>query len=408
MFKKKFDPLVIRKEYKIFEKKTFSKTPIYFDNACMTLKPKSIIDAMVKYYEEHPSCHSRAVHSFAKETSKKVDEARSLIAKYINANSNEVVFTKNTTESLNMIANMLELERGDCVVTTDLEHNSNLLPWQFLTVKKGIRFYQLPIAPNDEVFNLEAYEFFLKHNKVKVVSCIYTSNITGMSLPIKDMCKIAHENGAVFILDAAQAMAHEQIDFKDLDVDFAAFSIHKMFGPTGVGILYGKQEHLNKMIPFYVGGEGVTDVHYDSCQLAKSPEKFEVGLQDYAGIIGAGEAIRYISKLNINEAHQHIINLNSRLSNFLNENADIMILGPKSPEKRSGIVNFSVKNREMGELSLMLDQAAKIMVRSGVHCGHAWFHKYDLLPSLRVSFSIYNTEEEVEKLIEVLKGLNIK
>ena len=373
----------------------------------MTLKPQIVIDEITEYYTKHPSCHNRATHEFGDLTTNKVDKARDFISKAINCRQDEsIVFTKNTTESLNLVANSIDFKKGDVVLTTDLEHNSNLLPWQFLKVKKGITFVQIPITPDQEAFDLELFKEILSKGKVKLVSLFHISNITGIELPIKEITELAHANGALVLLDAAQSVPHKRIDVQDLDIDFMAFSFHKAYGPTGMGALYGKASHLEKWIPFLVGGEGIEDTTYETCVLSSSPKKFEVGLQNYAGIIGSGAAFKWLSKIKLDKAHDHVLELNNYISSEVLKLNGVTILGPKEAKLRNGIINFTLNDRNPAEISLMLSKLGKVMTRSGVHCGHSWFHKYELQPSLRVSLSFYNTKEEADKFIEIIKGFN--
>ena len=405
MFNSSFNPYKIREDFHCLSKAE-KKKPLYFDNACMTLKPNSVVEEIVEYYEKHPSCHNRAVHQFGEITTKKVEASRTLINKYINCRQGEsIVFTKNTTESINMVANLIQFSEGDIVLTTDMEHNSNMLPWQFLKIKSKISFQQVPINPRSSDFDFKYFEDVLKTKKVKLVSMFHISNITGMKLPIKEITKMAHQYGALVLIDAAQSMAHLKVDIQKLDIDFMAFSIHKMYGPTGVGVLYGKKELMRDGIPMYVGGEGILDATYDTCTLEESPKKYEVGLQNYAGIIGAGATIRYLSKLNLDKAHQHILHLNQMLTSEFMNNKEVTILGPEESKLRNGIVNLIIENKKPEEIGLLLSKMKRIMVRSGVHCGHSWYHKYSLKPSLRISLAFYNTTEEIQVLVKVLKDL---
>jgi cysteine desulfurase/selenocysteine lyase len=405
LFNSSFDPKIYRKDFHCLNKDE-RNSPIYFDNACMTLKPDSVIKAIVDYYQDHPSCHNRAVHEFGETTTKKVEESRTLINKYINCRNDEsVIFTKNTTESINMVSSIVKFSEGDIVLTTDMEHNSNMLPWQFLKIKRKVTFHQIPIAPSDSTFNFEYFEEILKTGKVKLVSLFHISNITGMTLPINEITLLAHKYGALVLLDAAQSMAHQKVDVQDLNVDFMAFSIHKMYGPTGVGILYGRKNLLMNGVPINVGGEGIVDTTYDTCTLEETPKKYEVGLQNYAGIIGAGATIKYLSKINLKKAHKHVLSLNEMISKEVVTMDHIEVIGPENHEERNGIVNLNIKNRKPEEIGLLLSKMKRIMVRSGVHCGHSWFHKYNLNPSLRISLSFYNTKEEVEVFKNTITSL---
>jgi cysteine desulfurase / selenocysteine lyase len=397
LFNNSFDPYKIRKDFHCLNQNDKQK-PIYLDNACMTLKPDTVVDEIIDYYKNHPACHNRALHEFGKITTEKVEATRKNISRYLNckSGSESIVFTKNTTESINMIANMMSFEEGDIILTTDLEHNSNILPWQFLSVKKRITFKQVSVNPETTEFNFEEFENVLRTNKVKLVSLFQISNITGIALPIQEITKMAHRYGALVLLDAAQSLSHVKIDVQELDVDFMALSIHKSFGPTGMGLLYGKKNLLENFTPFYVGGEGVTDTNYDSCVLERSPERFEVGLQNYAGIIGAGAAIKYLSNINLKKAHSHIVELNQSLADQLKIANEVSVIGPENAHDRNGILNLKILDKDPYEIAMFLSKKSRIMVRSGVHCGHSWYHKYELAPSLRISFSIYNIKEEVD------------
>lgn len=400
------DTKKIRADYAVLGKKVGGQLPIYFDNACTTLRPESVIKASQAYYTDHPACHNRAVHKFGKQTTKEYEAARSTVARFLGADKpQEIVFTRNTTEGINLIANGLDFKKGDIVLTTNMEHNSNLIPWQMLAMEKGIVHKLVDIKKDDQAFDLESYKKIFTEGKVRLVSVFHTSNVTGMSLPIKEMVQIAHENGALFLLDAAQAIAHQKINVKELDVDFLAFSFHKAFGPSGFGSLYGKFELLQKLKPLLYGGETVLDADYTSFTFAETPYRLEAGLQNYAAAMGGAEALRYIEKLGIQRFHQHEVKINQLITKELLKHSNIEILGPKEAELRSGILNFSLKNKDMGELSILLDESKNIMTRSGFHCAHAWFHKENLPPTLRLSFSIYNTQEEAETFVSVINQI---
>ena len=401
LFKKDLAPNKIRDEFYCLRQ---SNPPIYLDNACMNLKPDSVIKAITSYYQNHPSCHGRSNHEFSEKTTIAFESTRQTIQKFINTRKNEtIVFTKNATESINLLAQMISFKEGDVVLTTDLEHNSNLLPWQFLVTTKKIKFKQLPITPFDEDFNLSVLEDILKNNSIKLVSLFHISNVTGIKLPIEEISKIAHKYGAKVLLDAAQSASHKVIDVQKLNIDYMAFSMHKIFGPTGVGILYAKEKFLEEAIPLFIGGQSIVDTDYNSCQLQKSPEKFETGLQNYAGIIGSKAAIDFISKYERVSIQKYISNLNIELTEGINKFKELNILGPKNPVERNGITNLILNGKKAEEISNILSNTSRIMLRSGVHCCHAWYHKYQLSPSLRISLSLYNTSEEIQILLQDLK-----
>lgn len=400
------DTKKIRADYAVLNKKIGGQLPIYFDNACTTLRPESVISASQAYYTDHPACHNRAVHKFGKQTTKEYEAARNTVARFLGSEkAQEIVFTRNTTEGINLIANGLDFKKGDIVLTTNMEHNSNLIPWQMLAMDKGIVHKLVDIKKDDQVFDLESYKKIFSEGRVKLVSVFHTSNVTGMSLPIKEMVQIAHENGALFLLDAAQAIAHQKLNVKELDVDFLAFSFHKAFGPSGFGALYGKFELLQKLKPLLYGGETVLDADYTSFTFAETPYRLEAGLQNYAGAIGGAEALRYIERMGIEKFHAHETKINNIITKELLKHGNVEILGPREAELRSSILNFSLPNKDMGELSILLDESKNIMTRSGFHCAHAWFHKEKLPPTLRLSFSVYNTQEEAETFVSVINQI---
>jgi len=390
----------IRADFKILNG---DKKPIYFDSACMSLKPNSVVEAVNDYYYNFPACAGRSSHKLGEEVTRKVRETRLAVSKFINADSErEIIFTRNTTEALNLLANSLDLQKGDVVLITDKEHNSNLIPWLILKEKKGIEI-RIIYSKEDNTFDLEKFSQFVQG--AKLVSIVHTSNLDGVTNPVKEIIEIAHKNNALVILDAAQSIPHRKIDVKDLDVDFLAFSGHKMLGPTGTGVLYGKYKLLEKLSPFIVGGETVEYSTYETYKMLPAPEKFEAGLQNYAGIIGLGEAVKYLGKIGFDNIAEHELKLNAYITNEILKIPKIKIIGPKEPEKRSGIINFYIDNTDMHQVALMLDNMANIAIRSGQHCVHSWFNNKKIENSARVSLCFYNTMEEAELFIINLKKI---
>ena len=398
-----YKPEEIRKDFPVLSRRINGKLPVYMDNACMTLKPAQVVDAMNRYYFEHPSCHKRAVHHFGKMTTEQFRKARCAVQAFIQAKqAEEIVFTRNTTESINIVAHGLRLQAGEAVLTSDLEHNSNLLPWIALS-SKGIKHHMFALTP-DSPFSQEEFEKALTP-EVKLVSVFHTSHVTGQTLPVAEIIKTAHAHGALVLLDGAQSVGHQRIDVQNLDVDFLAFSFHKMLGPTGMGCLYAKKEHLRKMPPLLVGGETVEDVDYGAYLLSDTPAKFEAGLQNYAGAMGVSAALDYLKQIGMDNLQQHVTTLNETLTTELQQSDKVHILGPPAAALRAGIVNFTLNGMDSGELSLLLDQTDNIMTRSGIHCCHAWYKKYNKPPSLRVSLYAYNTIEEVRHLAETINNI---
>jgi len=387
----------IKNDFPLLNKRIKNKPIVYFDSACMSLKPKPVIEAMNEYYYNYPACAGRSHHQLGEIVTKKIKEARRTVAKFINADEREVIFTRNTTEGINLLANSLNLRSGDLVLTTDKEHNSNLVPWLSMVRKKGIR-HMVVKSKVGGLFDIEKYKELVKG--AKLVSMVYTSNLDGTTIPAKEVIRIAHENGTLVFLDVAQSVAHQKIDVKKLDVDFIAFSGHKILGPTGTGIFYGKYELLEKLEPFLVGGATVESSIYDGYEMLKAPEKFEAGLQDYAGIIGLGEAVKYLESIGYDNIKEQELKINSYITNELARWPQIKIIGPLDPALRTSIISFYIEGVDMHRISLMLDNMANVMIRSGQHCVHSWFNDKKIFNSARISLYFYNTMDEAKIFVE--------
>ena len=387
----------IRSDFKLLSGKN---VPVYFDSACMSLKPNAVVNAMNEYYYEFPACAGRSPHKLSDRATKKVKETRGLIAKFLNANSErEIIFTRNTTEGINLLVNSFPFKKDDVVLITDKEHNTNLVPWLRLREKVGI-ILKIISGNEDNTFNLENFKELVKG--AKFVSVVHTSNLDGVTNPAKEIIEIAHQNGVLVHLDCAQSIAHQKIDVKKLDVDFISFSGHKMMGPTGTGVFYGKQKLLEELSPFMVGGDTVEYSTYEDYKMLEIPEKFEAGLQDYAGIIGLGEAVRYLSKIDFKDIEEHEYQINKYITDELSKIPKIKIIGPADPHLRSGIVNFYIENTDMHKFAIMLDELSNVAIRTGQHCVHSWFHSKKIYNSARASFYVYNTIEEAEIFIKSL------
>lgn len=376
----------VRKDFGVL-----SSGVIYFDNACMSLKPKQVIEKMNEYYEKYPACGGRSGHAMSRKVDEEVDFARREIAKLIGAGSSEeIIFTKNATEGINLVANGILWEEDDEVIVSDKEHNSNLIPWLKLK-SKGV-VVKVCKGNEDGTFNLKNFEGCFS-DKTKLAAIVHVSNLDGVENPIREIIKIAHAHRAKVLIDGCQSFPHRAIDVKKLDVDFFALSGHKALGPTGVGVLYGKKDLLNSMEQFIVGGQTVLDSNYEDYRAEVLPKKFEAGLQDYAGIIGFGEACRYLRKVGFSAIEKQERKLNELATSLLNDKVEIV--GPADAEKRGGIFAFNVRGMKSHDVARMLDASKKIAVRSGAFCVHSWFNARKLDGAVRASFYFYNTEEEV-------------
>ena len=375
---------------------------IYLDSACMALKPKPVIDAVRLYYEEYPVCGERSVHHLSSKLSVMVDEARETAAEHFGAKTkDEVVFLRNTTEAINLVAHSFGLKKGDEVITGDKEHNSNLAPWHLMRKRAGIK-YTIVRSKKDGNFDLEALKAAVT-KKTKLVSLGHASNLDGSSVPAREAAEVAHDKGAAIMLDGAQSAPHEPIDVEKLGCDFFACSVHKMCGPSGVGLLWGKMEQLEKMDPMNPGGSTVVETSYDDAVFLKPPRRFEGGLQDYAGILGAAAAIKYLDKVGMEEISEHVRALNRRTTRGLRAAPGLHVIGPADADQRGAIYPFVVDQVDSHDIALMLDEAANIAIRSGNHCVHSWLKAHGLKGTARASFYLYNTEKECDAFVEAVE-----
>ena len=394
----------IRREFPLIEENSKHKQYIYFDNACQSLRPRAVIEAVTTYYRDWSACAGRSNHQLSSAVTKGVSEARQAVAKLINAGrEEEIIFTRNTTEGINLVANSLELQAGDVVLISDKEHNSNLIPWQMAAKNRGIVLKIIPSTP-EETFSLANFENLLD-GRVKLVALGWTSNLDGVSVPAGEIIKKAHQKGALVLLDAAQAAPHQKVNVRGLDVDFLAFSGHKMLGPSGTGVLYGKYSLLEKLSPFLVGGDTVAASTYETCQFLPPPEKFEAGLQDYAGILGLGAAARFLMQVGFDDIQKQEQALTRLIMAGIQDIPGLHWIGTPDALKRGGITTFYFDGVDMHQAAIMLDQMANIQVRSGQHCVHSWFHSRQIKGSLRASVYFYNTEEEAQTFIGNLKKI---
>jgi cysteine desulfurase/selenocysteine lyase len=394
----------IREDFPLLAKTIHGRPIVYLDSACMTLKPNQVIDAMNGYYTELSSCGGRSVHKLGTEVSIKCDSARDRIQKFFNAKMpEEIIFTRNTTEGINLVARCFDFEKGDVVLTTDREHNSNMAPWHLMRDLKGIK-HDIVRSKEDNSFDMDAFEERMGP-EIKLVSMVHTSNLEGYTIPAQKIIKIAHEHGALVMLDSSQSAAHSPVDVQALDVDFLSCSLHKMCGPTGMGVLYGKYELLETMSPFIVGGDTVAHTSYESSEFLNPPKRFEGGLQNYAGIIGSGAAVDYLSSIGMQSIHEHEVGLNGIITSGLNEVEKLHILGPAEAAERGGIFGFWVDDMDSHDIAMILDEVANIMIRSGMICVHSWYRAHNIDGAARASVYLYNTEDEARFFVDTLKDI---
>lgn len=377
--------------------------PAYLDNACVTLKPDSVIDTIHEYYTKTPGCGGRSVHRYGTKVSQSTTHARSKLQKYINAETaKEMVFTRNATHSLNQVAHGISWSKGDVVLTTDREHNSNLVPWLQLEQEQGID-HRVVTSNDDNTFDIEAFEEACGNagSKLKMVSMSHVGNLDGVKIPIKEISKIAHDHGALVCVDGAQSTPHMKVDVQELDIDFLAFSIHKMCGPSGMGGLWGRYELLEGLRTIQPGGQTVKTSTYDSLEWANPPARFEGGLGNFSGMMATGAAIDYLSRIDMDAVNQHEIRINSIMTDGIKDLPGIEIIGPLDAKQRGGICSILMNDLPSHDIALLLDEAEGVMVRSGQHCVHSWFNdRGHQNGSLRASAYLYNTEEEAKLFAE--------
>jgi len=392
----------IRSDFPILSVKAHGKPLIYLDNAATSQKPQMVIDALVNYYTTLNANIHRGVHYLSEKASIKYDETRIKVKKFINASSsNEIVFVRGTTEAINLVASTYgrkNIKAGDEILISALEHHSNIVPWQLLCEEKGAILKVIPMNDDGELL-MDEFDKLLSP-KVKFISVSHTSNSLGTINPVKEIIRKAHKLNIPVMIDAAQSVVHSEIDVQDLDCDFLAFSSHKMFGPTGTGVLFGKQKLLNEMPPYQGGGEMISSVSFEKSTWNDVPFKFEAGTPDIAGVIGLGAAIDYINSLDRKKTFQHEHELLEHATRELEKIEGVKIIG--TAKQKTAIVSFIIEGANALDAGMYLDTLG-IAVRTGHHCTEPVMKRMGIPGTIRASFLFYNTMEEVFQLIEGVK-----
>jgi cysteine desulfurase/selenocysteine lyase len=377
---------------------------VYFDNAATSQKPNSVINAIYRYYREYNANIHRGIHKLAEEATLAHETARENVAKFINAErASEILFTRNTTEALNLAAyswGRTNVGKGDKIVLTIMEHHSNIVPWLRLAEEKGAKVEFVKIDENGELRQDELHE--LVDERTKIVAVTHASNVLGTVNPVKDIGRVAHRFGALFLIDAAQSVPHMPVDVKDIDCDLAAFSGHKMLGPTGIGVLYGKSECLEKMPPFLSGGEMIKEVHTTGASWKDIPYKFEAGTPNVAGAIGLGAAVDYLRGIGMRNVQDHEKEITTYALDRMKQVEGLQIYGPKNSERRVGVISFNLGDIHAHDLASILDEEG-IAIRSGHQCAQPLMEYLQVPATSRASFYIYNTKDEVDVFIEALE-----
>ena len=398
----KMSKSVYRADFPLLE----SSDVIYMDNAATSQRPQVVLDAMNEFYKHHNANPLRGVYKLSVEATQDYENARAKVAKFINAaGSEEIVFTRNATESLNLVAysyGLNNIKAGDEIVVSILEHHSNMLPWQMVAKATGAKLVFFECEEDGEITKAEIDSKI--NEKTKIVACTQISNVLGIPTPIEYIIEKAHSVGAVAVVDGAQSIPHKKIDVRALNADFFAFSGHKLCGPMGIGVLYGKKELLDAMPPFLSGGEMIEYVTRDSATYAELPHKFEAGTVNAEGAVGLAAAIDYIESI----GYEKIESIERELSEYaievLSKNKYVRILGSKDPKKHSGIINFILEGVHPHDVSTILDSKG-IAVRAGHHCAQPLLQHLKINSTTRASLSFYNTKEEIDALSEALSDI---
>lgn len=386
----------IRKEFPILEQKVYGKQLVYLDNAATTQKPQCVIDTISEVYTTINANVHRGVHHLSQVATERMENARQTVQKFIGAEkSHEIIFTRGTTESINLVATSFgsTLKQGDEIIISTLEHHSNIVPWQLLAARNGIKLRIIPLTL-DGTIDIEEYRKLFTPN-TRLVSVAHVSNVLGVTNPVKEIIEIAHSHEVPVLIDGAQSMPHTRIDLKELDADFFVFSGHKAYGPTGTGVLYGKEKWLNAMPPYHGGGEMIKSVSFEKTTFNELPYKFEAGTPDYVGIIALGKALEWMNGVGIENIALHEHSLTQYALEQLQAIPSIRILG--KPD--GAAISFLAGDIHPADLGTILDRLG-IAVRTGHHCAQPLMNYLNIPGTVRASFAVYNTHEEIDIFIK--------
>jgi len=399
----------IREDFPILNRKVHdSKQLVYLDNAATTQKPRQVIEAIHDYYMNYNANIHRAVHQLAEEATNAYEGARDKVAKFVNASRQEIVFVRNATEAINLVAyawGRENVNKGDKVVITEFEHHSNIVPWQLLTQEKNAKLEYIRIN-DDGLLVLDDLYKILAQNGVRLVSISHMSNVLGTIAPLEEIVRACHEKNVPVMIDGAQSVPHIPVDVKKLDCDFMAFSAHKMLGPTGVGVLYAKREHLEKMRPFIGGSDMIKEVHKYETRWNDLPWKYESGTPNIADVIGYGVAIDYLNRLGMQNIRTHEKELTKYALDRITGVKGVHVYGTPDVEHRGGVISFNLGDIHPHDLATILDEDG-VAIRSGHHCAQPLMERLGVAATSRASFYIYNTKEEVNVLINSLERARV-
>ena len=394
----------VRRDFPILNRKINGKRLVYLDSAATSQKPKSVVEAIASYYRRSNANIHRGLYALSEEATALYEKAREKLARFISARrSKEVVFTRNTTEALNLLAHSVggSLGRDDHVLLTEMEHHSNIVPWQLLAGRKGVRLAFVPFD-RDGKLDLGAYERMVRRLRPKIVSFTHASNVLGTINPVREMTDIAHAAGALVILDGTLSVPHMPVSVRRLGIDFLAFSGHKMLGPTGIGVLWGREELLEQMPPFLGGGGMIKEVKLEGSSWNELPWKFEAGTPNISGAIGLGAAVDYLEGLGMGRVRRHGMMLMRYALEKLGEWKDLDIYGPMDARKRAGVIAFNMRGVHAHDVAAVLDSEG-IAIRAGHHCAQPLMERLGVRATARASFYIYNSRQDIDALAEGLE-----
>lgn len=393
-----YDINKIREDFPILGREVYGKPLVYLDNGATTQKPRSVVEAMThEYYNVNANVH-RGVHFLSQQATELHEQARETVRRFLNARSTaEIVFTRGTTESINLVATTFGdaiLKEGDEVIVSEMEHHSNIVSWQLVQARKGIRLRVIPITDEGEL-RLDEYEK-LFNERTRLVSITHVSNVLGTVNPVKEMIRTAHAHGVPVLVDGAQSTPHFAVDVQDLDCDFFAFSGHKIYGPTGIGVLYGKEEWLDRLPPYMGGGEMIQNVSFERTTFNELPYKFEAGTPDYVATTGLAHALDYVTALGMDNIYAHEQELTRYAMEQMATIEGMRFIG--TPKHKDAVISFLVGDIHHLDLGTLLDRLG-IAVRTGHHCAEPLIHRMGIEGTVRASFGLYNTFEEVDALV---------
>lgn len=397
-----YDITQIRDDFPILSRSIYNKPLVYFDNGATTQKPRCVVEAMVdEYYNVNANVH-RGVHFLSQKATDLHEASRETVRAFINAKSTaEIIFTRGTTESINLLAfsfGEAMVKEGDEIIVSAMEHHSNIVPWQMMCERKGAHLKVMPMNDDGELL-LHEYETLI-NEKTRIVCCTHVSNVLGTINPVKEVVRIAHEHGVPVLIDGAQSTPHMKVDMLDIDCDFFAFSGHKVYGPTGIGVLYGKERWLDKLPPYQGGGEMIKNVSFEKTTYNELPYKFEAGTPDYIASHALAKAIDYVTTLGMDNIYEHEQQLTSYAMERMAEIEGMRIFGPK--HHHDAVISFLVGNIHHLDMGTLLDRLG-IAVRTGHHCAEPLMHRLSIEGTVRASFGLYNTKDEVDVLVEGIK-----